>query len=180
MPASFADILKFKNSVEYAWFLKEILPHVIGISKWKKVCTIAPVSEISTLTDEAFGLVALDNAWDLWSHQAIASNVATVAPAPKAKYTRGGNMKGNKCSGWTDAGIQQFNRFRMAVSDDRKKPHRKQVEADIMRDLRMLVTGKQGTIQGTAEVAAINDLGGEAATGHPLLQDDSVGRSWRV
>ncbi len=89
-------------------------------------------------------------------------------------------MKGNKCSGQTDAGIQQFNCFRMAVSDDRKKPHRKQVEANIMRDLGMLEAGKQGKNPRTAEVAAINDLGGEAATGHPLLQDDSVGRSWRV
>ncbi len=55
-------------------------------------------------------------------------------------------MKGNKCSVFTNDKIQKFNHFSMAVSDDRKKPHRKHLKAYIMKKLGISVIDKKGKI----------------------------------
>ena len=62
----------------------------------------------------------------------------------------------------------------MAVVDYQKKPYRKQFEADIMNEFQILNTGKN-----FGKVVAINDLGSEAASGHPLLHDDDVEDVWQ-
>ena len=79
-----------RDSPGYRWFLKIMVPVVVGRLKWRSLCASEPLSKFVTATDEAFGLVVLDKSWETWYHVAI----DRIGPRPVKKYTRGGRNNG--------------------------------------------------------------------------------------
>jgi len=47
-------------------FCDKFLSCVIGKNEWKNQIRIKPITEIATISDEAFALLILENIWDDW------------------------------------------------------------------------------------------------------------------
>jgi hypothetical protein len=50
----------------YTYFANTILPKIVGPTKWRGQVTKRTISQIATPTDEAFGLLLLENSWENW------------------------------------------------------------------------------------------------------------------
>jgi len=62
------DILHMRSNVNltYTYFANNILPKIVGPTKWRGQVTKRTISRIATPTDEAFGLLLLENSWENW------------------------------------------------------------------------------------------------------------------
>ena len=108
-----------KNGKAFRQFCDSILPCIVGRAKWDKVVTCKLVSKMSTGTDEAWGLIVLENSWNLWKQMAHAPN-GKVGPKDR-KATKWTNLEGTskKNEGWGDKGIPRFNELMGGVLADR-------------------------------------------------------------
>ena len=63
-----AHILKGRTNRHnaYTFYCDYFLQCVVGRRGWKKGVDSTEVREIATVTDEAFGLLLLENSWDKW------------------------------------------------------------------------------------------------------------------
>jgi len=44
------------------------LSRVVGYTAWKDGCTKSKVSELASITDEAFAYLLVENYWEVWSN----------------------------------------------------------------------------------------------------------------
>ncbi len=110
----------------YTLFCNHVLSAVVGKNVWKAKCAGFAVSNIATISDEAFALVLLVNSWDVWSD-------TTNSGDSKTRFTRNGAGT-KKNEGWTQEGLEQFNQIARMVRTDRKTTNRKKFEETYMRD----------------------------------------------
>jgi hypothetical protein len=96
---------------------------------WKGSNQYQLVSDLCTESDEAMGLLMLENSWDKWMEDFTNEMKGEITTGDKrkqkgreqhrTKYTIQGKMKGTKGSGWTEEGKVRFNQFFDKVEGDR-------------------------------------------------------------
>jgi hypothetical protein len=96
---------------------------------WKGSNKYQLVSDLCTESDEAMGLLMLENSWDKWMEDFANEMKGEITTGDKrkqkgrerhrTKYTIQGKMKGTKGSGWTEEGKVRFNQFFDKVEGDR-------------------------------------------------------------
>ena len=89
----------------FVWFGGNIVECVNGKKNWKRKKFIGLMAECCTVSDEAFGLLMLDNYWDRWVDLYEKKPKNQVA---KATYTSS-SMGHRKFSSWTPDGLTKFN-----------------------------------------------------------------------
>ena len=89
----------------FMWFGNTIVECVTGKKSWKKKKELGLMSECCTISDEAFGLLLLDNYWDRW--------VDLYEKKPKKEVTKAAYTSSacghRKFFSWTPAGLTRFN-----------------------------------------------------------------------
>jgi len=60
-------LLKRENPDCFFLFCDNFLSRIVGISVWKEGCHKKKVSEMATISDEAFAYLLMENYWDYWS-----------------------------------------------------------------------------------------------------------------
>lgn len=127
----------------FIWFFDSFLECVCGTSAWNNAKTKQLVSEardqsgskVVSVSDEAFGLLLIDNYMEKWRKRATEDEAARIKPVgdsatagedPGGKRTKTagkytGKAKGQcKWGGWNSDGIKQFNFLRKLVKADRE------------------------------------------------------------
>jgi len=68
---AFAHLLanKRKDYEHYAWFYDNVLSFIVGRNRWREQSASVCGAAMATPTDEALGLLILDNSWDYWIHK---------------------------------------------------------------------------------------------------------------
>ena len=109
------------SPTDYTFFCDFLLGCVTGMKRFAKDSRSRNISEIATVSDEAFALVLLDNNYKVWLD--MVSNGITKGSTVDPEYTNGGNSMSNgrsrKYKGWSDAGIDQYNALFDRVQEDR-------------------------------------------------------------
>jgi len=150
----------------FFWFFNAFLECVCGANIWRTAKTTQLVSaaretngsKIVSISDEAFGLLLIDNYFEKW--QILAEgDVEDTEPAQQAGAGTGrGKKKANsrrpgkytkkalghcKYGGWNSNGIQQFNALRKLVEQDRACPQAEQMEKELLAFCRTSAGGKK-------------------------------------
>ena len=55
----------------YEWFYDSVLSFVVGRSFWKNNMTTTLGKDMATVSDEALGLLLLENNWEVWCARAM-------------------------------------------------------------------------------------------------------------
>ena len=106
----------------YTFFCDHLLGAVTGMKKFAKASRSRWISNIATISDEAFALVLLENNYEVWVD--MQTRGVTKGSSVDPKYTNGGNSVGNgrsrKYKGWSDEGIERYNELFDRVKKDRE------------------------------------------------------------
>jgi len=107
----FAHMRSNVNSA-YTYFANTILQKIVGPTKWRGQVTKRTISQIATPTDEAFGLLLLENSWENWKeaqrlvHEDNSKSGANKTPfIYSLRQTKGGSRK---FGGWSNAGMRRY------------------------------------------------------------------------
>jgi len=66
------SILQMHNNKDcFFLFCEYFISKIVGISVWRDSCTKQKVSEIVTISDEAFAYLLVENYWDDWSKKEL-------------------------------------------------------------------------------------------------------------
>jgi len=122
---------KRENEKCFFLFCENFLSKVVGITSWRDNCTKSTVSEMATVSDEAFAYLLVENYWSKWSAVDLetyqkestfenGSVKKKKRTATFGKYTQ--NAYGAKrFGGWTREGLIRFNVLYAEVKADREK-----------------------------------------------------------
>jgi len=122
---------KRENEKCFFLFCENFLSRVVGITNWRDSCTKSTVSEMATVSDEAFAYLLVENYWSKWSAVDLetyqkestfenGSVKKKKRTATFGKYTQ--NAYGAKrFGGWTREGLIRFNVLYAEVKADREK-----------------------------------------------------------
>jgi len=122
---------KRENEKCFFLFCENFLSRVVGITNWRDSCTKSTVSEMATVSDEAFAYLLVENYWNKWSALDLqtyqkestfenGSVKKKKRTATFGKYTQ--NAYGAKrFGGWTREGLIRFNVLYAEVKADREK-----------------------------------------------------------
>lgn len=103
----------------YTVFCDVVLSVIVGKIYWKKFQTKRVVTMMATRSDEAFGLLLLENYIEIWATVAWADvRKEEIQEMPKAKYTLQ-KSGGGEDNGWLDKGIKRYNKLLDEVKTDR-------------------------------------------------------------
>ena len=127
------DILKLRRSprnkntnTTFNFVVEYLAGPVLGQRKWKTERCYKPLSEVMTVSDEAFMLLLLENQYDMWKD-------AETTRVGRGKYTD--NVKNKKFCGWSNDGIRRFNQLFEDVKANRDKQFAKEVEEATVKTL---------------------------------------------
>ena len=115
------EIMQLRKNVNgsYSKFCDVVLSQVTGRQDWKVNCGKMPLREYASASDEAFGLLLLENSWLLWREMAVKDD-DDEKMLQKSKYTMNGAGT-KKNGGWKAEGINRFNELAQMVKADREK-----------------------------------------------------------
>ena len=116
----------------YAFFCDTFLSCVVGKIRYRRLVKGNPMTEVATISDEAFAHLLLENNFDRWVDIHKSRPIAHSLPGKKKrwesdvlpKYTVGGLAAtggSRKYKGWTNEGIARYNTLFAAVKADRRK-----------------------------------------------------------
>jgi hypothetical protein len=140
--------LKRTDLDAYEAFCVLLLKHAIGKVSWRASCRSERISEIFTLSDEAFAFLVLDNNINSWRKYFLSDvDMDTQSAsygqggkgkksemAVETKYTKKGGGNKDKAYGcWTNEGIRTYNALLQEVKNLREIPDSKSTE-DILMD----------------------------------------------
>ena len=111
---------------------------MVGVAFWRKHCAKLPISEMATISDEAFTLVLLENTGragqpkKLDEYKSEVTIDETTNQRKKRKATWGkftsGAWGSRRFGGWSKEGLVRFNQLYSQVEQDRKKENAAEVE----------------------------------------------------
>ena len=133
-------LLLHEGGSTYELFTRRFVKRIVGKNVWGNNCYQKLLSEYCTASDEAFGLLTLENQFDRWTDMYISGDNGNLTKkAPDALYTNSGNSKGKKGSptrfqGWTNEGYKRFDALHKLVKADRAKLGRIQFEEDMRKN----------------------------------------------
>ena len=133
------DILEMRENKNdgYYFFYDCILRCVVGRIKWKRIIREnRPISELVSCSDEAFGLLVLENGWNKW--QQIHDQQIVDAKAKKqikSKYTNDEREGNSSFDGWKSTGLQRYNELVYHVIKNRKSKGGKSFDKNYNEDL---------------------------------------------
>ena len=138
LPSLDEIMLKRQKEDTFLVFADTFLSRVVGMAFWRKHCAKMPISEMATVSDEAFTLLLLENYWDQWSTKNIdeyksevtideATNQKKKRKATWGKFTSGA-WGSRRFGGWSKEGLVRFNQLYSQVEQDRKKENAAEVE----------------------------------------------------
>jgi hypothetical protein len=120
-----------KANQAFVYFCSKLLKCIVGYQKLQLKSGV-PICSIASPSDEAFGLLLLENSEELWQEEflrKIEISTASDTPLPLAKYTASAS-NGSKRSpsarstrrnqGWSDEGIKRYNSLLQLVKQDRQ------------------------------------------------------------
>ena len=148
----------------YYDFFSYFLSSVIGKRIYNQNKLKLLISQYSTISDEAFALLVLENHEERWLHMHLHNDYKNCDIQPK--YSTGGrsmnmkhvisshstiedstadsnkksmkNLRGSKrFFGWSEAGLQRFNELFKRVLEDRKSAHAKEFEEGFLKYLQV-------------------------------------------
>ena len=107
------DMMELRNNKEaYIFYVEKYLVAVVGSKKDNEFNTKL-VSDVATVTDEAYGLFLLANSWNRWEDMRQlknwgrkGENCSSIKPAYTQSASRGGTRT---FGGWTKLGVEFFN-----------------------------------------------------------------------
>lgn len=160
MPTQRAGSKKFHLSEEYRrwekppeefrFFMNKIMPAIRATNcEYRKFKGIKPLREIFTVSDEAFGLVILLNELHIWENKVAEKTIGTKYHRKRFVDAHSGNRQG-----WSNAGLNTYNR----LVDEIKK--RREEEVSIQLEETMLEENR-GT-------SASDDRGGSSGSDEEL------------
>lgn len=132
LPAFLNDILQMRGNQDvFVIFCEYFLSKVVGITAWKTECCTKTVSEMASVSDEAFTYLLLENYWDEWANkdpkayrEETAYNHETNTRGrrtpTKGKYTKD-SVGSRRYGGWSEDGLHRFNELFDLVLEDRKE-----------------------------------------------------------
>ena len=113
-------------------FCDFFLSRVVGHTAWKDGCTKSKVSELASITDEAFAYLLVENYYEVWTNidleayknEEIQFDERTRKKKKRkpawGKYTRNA-FGARRYGGWTNEGLLRFNVLHEEVKSDRLK-----------------------------------------------------------
>ena len=124
-------VKKRTEGKEYGWFCDVVLSVVVGKMFWKNFQAKKLVVEMASTSDEAFGILLLQNYIKPWVAQAAkkaaedeenednedSSTSEEEVPVPLYTVRKSG---GGKDNGWLGAGIKRYNKLLEEVREDRE------------------------------------------------------------
>ena len=112
---------------EFVYFIERIMPAIAPKrSKFGENCGIKKLSDMYTISDEAFGLLMLLNEFDIWKAKAGQAEDKTYS---KKRFVDG--CSGNK-QGWSVSGINTYMRLCKHLKKRRSEETSKLMEERIM------------------------------------------------
>ena len=131
------SILELRSNAEvYEKFYKYMVPSIGRKTFWKDIVTsVKADQDVTTVSNEAFALLVLENNWERWidlfnnsrcQNPPVKGRKRISLSDKKPKYTRGGilyssNSNRDDGKGWSNEGIERFNELFDLVRKDRKK-----------------------------------------------------------
>jgi hypothetical protein len=115
------EVMQMRHNVNgaYTKFCDVVLSQVVGRHDWKQNCGKKLMREYASSSDEAFGLLVLENSWAVWKEMAEKKDIYE-STSNKPKYTvNGAGTKKN--GGWKQEGIKRFNELAKLVRADRER-----------------------------------------------------------
>ena len=116
------------NDKAMHFFCENFLPEVVGKVEWRKGVTNLKVSDLATVTDEAFALLVLDNVWLTWMNMDTPVEELKHAGkdgAGKRKVRPGlythNFRKASRHEGWNTNGLKRMDELMDQVMMDRKE-----------------------------------------------------------
>lgn len=112
-----------KNREAYSKFCDYFLGYGIaeGADHFRNVKVKEKISDIASIVDEAFVLLALENGYDMWKHQVMKSRSMEDSGKerePSWKWTANARVC-KMGEGWQREGLNRFNELCSFVNDDR-------------------------------------------------------------
>ena len=99
-----------KNFADFDTFCSSFLSNVIGKQAYNKKVLQSTISEMASVSDEAFVVLCLENSMKRWEHEAKDPTtkridaVYTASPAEASKY-----------GGWSNEGMRHFNTLQREI-----------------------------------------------------------------
>ncbi len=158
-----ADIVGLRtNKQAYKFYVDIFFGCVRGKKEWRKLRGKKCLQDCSTINDEAYGLLVLENYWDLWTAMQT-NNTKTMQELQKkmtgeledeaegrstkkyrSMYTVGGQGQGGtkKHRGWNQHGIERFIELVDQIKADRQVNRRFDEEylQGVIEEKRLLMT----------------------------------------
>ena len=111
----------------YAWFADEVLSFIVGRKVYKERCKTELMMQWATVSDEALGLVLLENSWQYWNAQFIImrrqKDGEEYEPEdgnfPMPRYSISHNSNGKAKHQWTEAGMKKYGYYYQEVKQNR-------------------------------------------------------------
>ena len=116
-----------KNQQAYGLFCDYFLGYGVsdGADRFKARKVKEKISDIATVVDEAFVLLALENGHEMWKHQVMKAHLMeTVRREGVVTWKWTANARVCKMGeGWQKEGLTRFNELCRFVMEDRKREH---------------------------------------------------------
>jgi hypothetical protein len=147
-----------ENKEVYHLFLTRIVERIVGNAYWKRNSDKKPLSRFCTRSDEAFGLLLLENSYDRWTDMWLRGDYKDKEKkAPRSCYTNSGDTRGlkgsnRKLEGWSMEGYKRFDELHKLVTADRAKPSRATFEEELRVQLEAERAGRRSRKKPRVEV----------------------------
>lgn len=119
-----------RNTEGFHLFCDVFLSRVVGVTEWRESCTSVFVTDMASVSDEAFAILCIENYWDEWANKNVEEYKSEVAfdattnTRKKRKTTWGIYTKGatgsRRYGGWSAEGLERFNVLYEKVVQDRR------------------------------------------------------------
>ena len=122
-----------ENMEAYSYFAYYFLPIVVGKHVWRKRFEAKKnFNDLASTSDEAFGLLLLDNSWDRWKFlkgkdkQAI-KEANDRGELPRTKFSTGKAGDHKRNHGWDYEGLKRFQDLGAIVRNDKNRGEEEQL-----------------------------------------------------
>ncbi len=112
-----------KNPVAYKLYVDFFFGSVRGKKEWRKLKSKKCLQDCSTVNDEAYGLLVLENYWEVWEEMKEKGRKTSKGLEAKTLFTVGGQGQGGtkKHRGWNIAGMERFTELVQQIRKDREE-----------------------------------------------------------